>query len=134
VFNWFEEAMGPERAATLMSLLPPVGWADVATKHDLAVLRGDLAQLESRIDLRFEAIDYRFEELDQRLDLRFGAIDLRFEELDKRLDHRFDTLAATFRSELSERSDHQTKVFVGWLLVGIGVMLGTMVSAMALLV
>ena len=27
--------MGPREATTLMELLPPVGWADVATKHDL---------------------------------------------------------------------------------------------------
>lgn len=46
----------------MMSLLPPVGWADVATKHDLAAL-------ESRIDLRFRAIDERFAtkaDLDER--------------------------------------------------------------------
>lgn len=30
--------MGSDSAETLMSLLPPVGWADVATKHDLAAL------------------------------------------------------------------------------------------------
>ena len=34
-----EGALGPEPAETLMNLLPPVGWADVATKSDLDHLR-----------------------------------------------------------------------------------------------
>jgi hypothetical protein len=34
--------LGREEATTLMSLLPPVGWADVATKHDLDSLRIEL--------------------------------------------------------------------------------------------
>ena len=33
-----EELLGPEPAGTLMSYLPPVGWADVATKRDLDAL------------------------------------------------------------------------------------------------
>jgi hypothetical protein len=44
-----EELIGSERADTLMSMLPPVEWADVATKHDLA-------ELEERLQLRFEAM------------------------------------------------------------------------------
>jgi hypothetical protein len=31
----FEELVGGEVAATMMEHLPPVGWADVATKHDV---------------------------------------------------------------------------------------------------
>ena len=43
----------------MMALLPPVGWADVATKHDLSELAG-------RIDLRFDG-------LEERLELKFEA-------------------------------------------------------------
>jgi hypothetical protein len=48
-----EEILGPDEAATLMSYLPPVGWADVATKHDLDVVRRDLEVVRRDIgDLR----------------------------------------------------------------------------------
>jgi hypothetical protein len=42
LFLRLEEALGPEWAKTLMEMLPPVGWADVATKRDLDALRDQL--------------------------------------------------------------------------------------------
>ena len=42
LFLRLEQALGPESAETLMELLPPVGWADVATKRDLDALRHQL--------------------------------------------------------------------------------------------
>ena len=57
LFVWFEERMGPERAATMMNLIPPVGWFELASKHDLLELEGrlihatdaKLSQLESHL-------------------------------------------------------------------------------------
>lgn len=37
--NTLQEALGSGPASTLMSYLPPVGWADVATKRDIDSLR-----------------------------------------------------------------------------------------------
>lgn len=42
IFQWFEEAMGPERAAIMMNLLPPVGWGDIPTRADLDALRSEI--------------------------------------------------------------------------------------------
>ncbi len=68
--------LGADEGITLMELLPPVGWADVATKHDLL------------------QIDRRFDDLETRMDLRFGSlesrIDARVESLELRLDARFE--------------------------------------------
>jgi hypothetical protein len=43
-----------------MEMLPPVGWADVATKRDLDAL-------EQRLDTRFEAIGIRVESMEHQL-------------------------------------------------------------------
>jgi hypothetical protein len=45
-----EEIMGKERATTLMEHLPPVGWADVATKTDIAHAV-ELVQMTMRTEL-----------------------------------------------------------------------------------
>ncbi len=112
-----ETAIGTRPAATLMAHLPPVGWADVATKHDLQ-------ELERRLDLRFDAVELRFAAVDTRFEAverRFESIDTRFESVDKRLegvdrrleslgtrlegvDLRLSVLAVELRKEMSRQT------------------------------
>jgi hypothetical protein len=49
VFKWLEERMGPERAETMMSMLSPLGWSEIATRRDLEALE---ARLDARISER----------------------------------------------------------------------------------
>lgn len=69
LLTWFEERMGPERAATMMELMPPARADGLATKRDLE-------ELERRLEARFDA---RFDGMDARFDARFDGMDARFD-------------------------------------------------------
>lgn len=74
LFRRVEEVLGAVPAETLFGYLPPVGWADVATKEDLRQLEGRLTArivaVEERFDARTEALEHR---LVARMDERFAA-------------------------------------------------------------
>jgi hypothetical protein len=56
-----KRAFGDDAGITLMELLPPVGWADVATKQDLLAL-------EARFTPRFEALEARMGKVEDKVD------------------------------------------------------------------
>jgi hypothetical protein len=50
-------AFGDDAGITLMELLPPVGWADVATKHDLFPIEQRLERVDQRLDRLEQSMD-----------------------------------------------------------------------------
>lgn len=51
-----EHTWGEEAANTLMAYLPPAGYADVATKSDVMVVRAEMEAMESRLTMRMQAL------------------------------------------------------------------------------
>ena len=55
LYDRLEATLGRPEASTLMELLPPVGWGDVARQGDLVAVRGEIAELRGETaELRSE--------------------------------------------------------------------------------
>lgn len=71
LYTGLEEILGPVRAEVLMEHLPPVGWADVATKGDLDGLE---ERLNSRMHLAGEEVAGKIDTLSGRLDTEIATL------------------------------------------------------------
>ena len=88
LYEGLTEALGKQRATTLMEHLPPRGWADVATKQDLQLLR---TELTAEMDVRFAEVRAQFAEVGAQfaevhaqfaeVGVGFAKVDVRFAEL-----------------------------------------------------
>jgi hypothetical protein len=78
---------GRDVAVTLMEMLPPSGWGDVATRQRVDAL-------ERNMELRFRLVDQRFEALETKLDARIDGLETRLDARIDRLEARIDGLEA----------------------------------------
>jgi hypothetical protein len=71
LYQRLEEVLGPKQATVLMEHLPPVGWADVATKRDLYALEERLTGVDGRLDALDVQMRSGFAEVNRRFDETF---------------------------------------------------------------
>ncbi|MSO79335.1 MAG: hypothetical protein EXQ79_06975 [Acidimicrobiia bacterium] len=55
--------LGDAPGDTLMEMLPPVGWADVATKHDLVAMKGDLVAMKDDFALKLANFEIKMQSM-----------------------------------------------------------------------
>lgn len=86
LFTKVEEVFGPDEAATMMELMAPMAWREIAKAADLALVKGDVDVLRADV-----------------AELKVDVAGIRVE-------------MATFRVEMERQSSRTTRSFVTWLL------------------
>lgn len=55
LYGWMQDTADRQKAEALMASLPPTDWPDLATKHDIELLKKDLEALEHKLLAVFRA-------------------------------------------------------------------------------
>jgi hypothetical protein len=121
LFNWFEEHMGKERATTMMNLLPPVGWGDVATRRDLEHFE---ERLLGKIDSSATRLDGKIDIVAQRLDARIDRVEVRLDKLSSAMG------GMATKADLADSQRELARTLVTWIFMA----QATVVGAIGLLI
>lgn len=96
-----EEVLGQDPAATLMAHLPPVGWADLATKQDVVALG--------------ERLDARIDRLDAKIDHDVGLLGAKVDHVEAMLGAKIEVVRLGLEGTLHRQLNIQMRVMVAAL-------------------
>ncbi len=106
LYKQLEATLGPDHSNTLMEHLPPVGWADVATKTDLAhlqaALTADVSLLRSELEQDRTTNAAEFQRLRSELEQDRTTNAAEFERSRKCADSMEERLTLRFQKDLAE--------------------------------
>jgi hypothetical protein len=91
------EQWGEANADELISYLPPVGWADVATKQDLVLLTAELGGRITAVEAKLSTVDVKLAALDAKVGAKIEAVD-------EKLGAKIDANVMAFERRWSEGS------------------------------
>jgi hypothetical protein len=102
LYRELQDVLSDESADELMSALPPVGWADVATKSDVAMIRHELDALRAELRGEFQHEFGRLRGEFGELRGQFGELRGQFGELRGELGDMRGELRSEFAEGLSD--------------------------------
>lgn len=119
LFKSFEDVLAHEALETLMALLPPAGWGDVATKRDLdahaALTKRDL---DAHAAMTKRDLDAHAALTKRDLDALEASLRKDLDALGVSLRKDLDAAVRELRAEMATKSDlqGQTNRYITWLL------------------
>jgi hypothetical protein len=129
IYELIKAATSDRVASNVMSMLPPVGWADVATKTDSQSLRAEIGSLRAEMQSQFGSVWSEFGSVRSEIgSVRSEIGSLRTEMRSEFGSVRSEMLAleANLLSEMHQSIRSQTWALVAWTtgLAGLIVALG----------
>ena len=116
LYEEVKEALSVESADELLAYLPPVGWADVAAKSDLGMIRhemdalrtemrGDTAELRGELRSGMTELRSEMALMRSEIDDRFSQVDGRFDAVIAQTNGGFDALQGQLTAEIAKAKD-----------------------------